>query len=903
MVTSGAGAILILLGVVVTAALAVLVFMYILIPLLKGIGWLIGGFFWAIGALATHIARYFVGTFKDLFRSIGAIPASIIFAVLAVLNVVVGRWSAAAHFGSNMQHEFTTFFKCLYRVAIGHPLRLVGLASILEGIEQRVPAAMAEAPYADKPSVRTGKFEGYTIVGSLPGGGSGGKLYIAEADEHKREHLIKVNGGCPDRVVIKSFAVADGSSLPQIVRESRALESARRIGLVLDHELTDERFFYVMPYVPGDNLGAVTRQLHAYAGDAGLSDQQMYQILGYLSDVLRTLDQYHRGGLWHKDIKPDNIIIHNGRATVVDLGLVTPLRSAMTLTTHGTEYFRDPEMVRMALRGVKVHEVDGAKFDIYAAGAVLFHILENTFPSHGGLSVISKRCPDAVKWIVRRAMTDYQNRYESAAMMLADIETVRHSSNLGTIKPAQLPSMQGLSPESVATLRAGFAPASTVYAAGHINNPQQQSAAVYGGSRGGSRGGQQPQPQYDAVNAPKTRRGNNPRLRVINWWTGAFQPVENEALQNDEPALQWRKAGRPGPAGRITAAVGRIKDPNLKARAEQLRSRAQMVAAEIRKQSKFAAGTIEQAAENIVNATKMNPAIKNSEVSRTPRPPAREQVASAQKRAANRRRNIGKHSNKGITAPGEKLTAGVIFAGLIVCVAFAGAFLLRSSGVKRNYVIQHNYDDIINDNINKDLNNLTIIKGDKAGGNIISISSSDTDDSSFVIELRGNSYVVDTSPIISSWKKVLKFADVVSMVQNELPQEYANFLVVNEHPAFSNPQIVKSVEQRINVLESLGLDYVEDNSELESAVRFQVGTNAADITSPDGSPSESSRRALAHMLGTEELKIGMVVWVYADRTHNGNDQPAKFWIALPEYTSSGLFNYMESLLQNVSQDG
>jgi hypothetical protein len=35
----------------------------------------------------------------------------------------------------------------------------------------------------------------------------------------------------------------------------------------------------------------------------------------------------------------------------VDFGLITPLRSAMTLTTHGTEYFRDPEMVRMALQG------------------------------------------------------------------------------------------------------------------------------------------------------------------------------------------------------------------------------------------------------------------------------------------------------------------------------------------------------------------------------------------------------------------------------------------------------------------------------------------------------------------------------------------------------------------------
>ena len=54
----------------------------------------------------------------------------------------------------------------------------------------------------------------------------------------------------------------------------------------------------------------------------------------------------------------------------------------MTLTTHGTEYFRDPEMVRLALKGVKVHQVDGAKFDIYAVGAVLF-LLEYFFGSRG----------------------------------------------------------------------------------------------------------------------------------------------------------------------------------------------------------------------------------------------------------------------------------------------------------------------------------------------------------------------------------------------------------------------------------------------------------------------------------------------------------------------------------------
>jgi hypothetical protein len=43
--------------------------------------------------------------------------------------------------------------------------------------------------------------------------------------------------------------------LPQIVRESQSLEAAKRLGLVLDHELTKERFYYVMRVRAGPVAG------------------------------------------------------------------------------------------------------------------------------------------------------------------------------------------------------------------------------------------------------------------------------------------------------------------------------------------------------------------------------------------------------------------------------------------------------------------------------------------------------------------------------------------------------------------------------------------------------------------------------------------------------------------------
>src|SRR4029453_19361728 len=104
-------------------------------------------------------------------------------------------------------------------------------------------------------------------------------------------------------------------------------------GLILEHELHEDRFFYVMRYVPGESLGLVTQRLHASAGGNGLGKRELSQVLEYAEDLLRTLIHYHAGGLWHKDVKPDNIIVSSGQAHLVDFGLVTPLRSAMTLTT------------------------------------------------------------------------------------------------------------------------------------------------------------------------------------------------------------------------------------------------------------------------------------------------------------------------------------------------------------------------------------------------------------------------------------------------------------------------------------------------------------------------------------------------------------------------------------------
>lgn len=509
--------------------------------------------------LVKQVGAFVFGMIGDTLRLIGVLVTVPILSLLVVANIVIGRWSAAGHFGRGVADEVRTFGTALYRLVIGHPARLLCLTPLTEGLERRLPEIMAAAPGPDKPSRRMGTFEGYTITGSLPGGGSGGKLYIATPDERKRGAFLRQGLGEVQQVVIKAFHLHEGSSLPQIVRESRSLDSARKMGLVLEHELSEERFYYVMRYAPGESLTRVTQQMHAMTGGQGLSKRDLRKALGYARDLLDTLAAYHAGGLWHKDVKPDNIIVGHDddgeRARLVDFGLITHLRSAMTLTTHGTEYFRDPEMVRMALRGVKVNEVDGQRFDVFAAGAVLYSMIENGFPAHGGLSRISQPCPEAIRWIIRRAMADYEKRYGSALEMLADLDFVLRAPDMFAVTTAQLPSMG-----------AGASVASALEA-DTIDGHREHAFA-------GTSSPKTPPP------LPATPQA--PRLRLLNWWTGAFQvgghddaPLPGVAVRVGTPspaAMRASDAAISGGKGTPKTAREQVSSARRRARERQRRA-------------------------------------------------------------------------------------------------------------------------------------------------------------------------------------------------------------------------------------------------------------------------------------------------------------------------------------------
>lgn len=821
--TVGIG-ILSIVGVILAVAIAVLLISYLIVPIFKGLAWLIARLF-----------HFIVGMLKDSVRFIGALLAIIVFSPLVVLNIIIGRWSASAHFGRAIKNELSIAGACLFRVLLAHPARLFAMDGLVEGLEQRLPEAMAQAPTSEPHGKRAGQFEGYKIVGSLPTGGSGSKLYIAEPDPIKRAALERSGFRDVNQVVIKSFSVADGSNLPNIVRESRALEAAKKLGLVLDHELSPAKFFYVMRYVPGQTLNVVVQQLHGESDPTlkppGLDDRHLRLALGYVADLARSLEEYHAGGLWHKDVKPENIIVETiagqPRAHLVDFGLVTPLRSAMTLTTHGTEYFRDPELVRLALRGVKVHEVDGAKFDVYAAGAVLFAVIENSFPAHGVLSQVTRRCPEAVKWVIRRAMADYDKRYTSAAQMLADLETVRSAADPFAVRPIDLPSMRGgvieptPQPDPVAqTLGGMMGNAGAVGAA----------AAGVGGFAGAGAGGNfaavpPPLPRQEAPASPKRR----PDIRVVNWWTG-------EHVEIPEGPSSVPNQGD-GPFG--------FDASGIRAAAHDFARKSSAMAQDAVAAARAKGFNFD--ADFAMGAKAREPRVRADGVRRT----AREQIEAARARVAARRDRI--RSRRAAFAGGASYTnkpnAGAfvgLFIFLAACIGFGGLIVTKAAREDNSVV--------------------TIEPGQQRGGRTSATTEAVRDGSIETI-----TYTETATPAKTSKKTRSKAAAAPVVTEPKLLPEgsTATMLLLSDLPTPLGEESKKILAAMTDALRTAGFTLTGDTPDAKIEDRETIDRLAAARVAVSGTEVGSPRFRDGLSSWASEKGIDLVVWLRPQTDREG----------------------------------
>jgi serine/threonine-protein kinase len=196
----------------------------------------------------------------------------------------------------------------------------------------------------------------------------GGMATVYEALDTRLERTVAIK-------VMHSTLAADPAFVSRFIREARSAArlSHPNIVAVYDQGTDGDATFLAMEYVDGVTLRDVLRQ----RGALNVADA-----LAIMEQILGALAAAHRGGIVHRDVKPENVLLtSDGRVKVADFGLaraVTGAGSVSTLTGNviiGTVAYLAPELVE---RGVA-----DARSDVYAAGIVLFEMLTGAKPYVG----------------------------------------------------------------------------------------------------------------------------------------------------------------------------------------------------------------------------------------------------------------------------------------------------------------------------------------------------------------------------------------------------------------------------------------------------------------------------------------------------------------------------------------
>ena len=148
------------------------------------------------------------------------------------------------------------------------------------------------------------------VVGRELGGGGMSRVFVARDTALARDVVIKVlppdlAAGVSVERFRQEIMLAAGLNHPNIVPVLRSGEIG---GLP----------YFLMPYIPGESL-------RSRLARGPLSLRETTSIM---KDVAQALAYAHERGVIHRDIKPDNILLHGDAATVTDFGVAKAISAS-----------------------------------------------------------------------------------------------------------------------------------------------------------------------------------------------------------------------------------------------------------------------------------------------------------------------------------------------------------------------------------------------------------------------------------------------------------------------------------------------------------------------------------------------------------------------------------------------
>lgn len=259
--------------------------------------------------------------------------------------------------------------------------------------------------------------------------GVGGMAVVYKAYDNIDDRIVAVK-------ILKDEFLANEEFRRRFKNESKAIAvlSHPNIVKVYDVSYGDRLQYIVMEYVEGITL-------KEYIQQQGVINHR--EAVFFVMQILRALQHAHDKGIVHRDIKPQNILLlENGAIKVTDFGIARFSASetrTMTDSTIGSVHYISPEQAR--------GDITDDKADIYSVGVMLYEMLTGRLPfeSDNTVSVaimqlqqdpemprkINPEIPVGLEQIIIRAMQKNVNdRYQSAAEMLLDLEEFKRNTSI-----------------------------------------------------------------------------------------------------------------------------------------------------------------------------------------------------------------------------------------------------------------------------------------------------------------------------------------------------------------------------------------------------------------------------------------------------------------------------------------
>jgi len=202
---------------------------------------------------------------------------------------------------------------------------------------------------------------GLRIVGEL-GRGSTGVVYLAHDPSQDREVAIKVyhlEGGAEQEQIARSMFLGEAHLVGKLQHP--------HILPIYDAGEEDGRCYIVTEYMKD------ARTLAAYCQAGGLLD--IATVLKVMFKCATALDYAHTRGVIHRDVKPSNILLTQGRdVRIIDfsIALVAGSQVERIEGIAGSPFYMSPEQVQSL---PLTH-----RSDLYSLGAVMYELLTGSRP-------------------------------------------------------------------------------------------------------------------------------------------------------------------------------------------------------------------------------------------------------------------------------------------------------------------------------------------------------------------------------------------------------------------------------------------------------------------------------------------------------------------------------------------